>query len=200
MKSMSLLVAMTAGVIVLIDFFFANPIVGALGTAFKEWAVLLTAFALLLGLANLLRVHLTRIARRDEAGVSYSVVMLAVATGVLVSGLIFGLADGPLPWLFDHVYLPLQSSLFALTAFFLATAAYRALRARSIETFLMLVAAGIVFLGQTPWLSGWTIAKDWLLRVPSEAGVRGILLGVALGTLATGVRLLLGIDRPYSDS
>ena len=199
MKLASMFVAITAGAIVLIDFFFANPIIDALGATLREWAVLLSAFALLLGLVNLGRVHLTRIAHHEKE-IGYSALILAVAGIVSGIGLIFGLSDGPLPWLFDHVYLPLQSSLFALTAFFLATAAYRALRARSIETLLMLMAAVIVFLGQTPWLGGWAIAKEWLLRVPSEAGLRGILLGVALGAVATGVRLLLGVDRPYSDS
>jgi hypothetical protein len=160
---------------------------------------LLSAFALLLGLVNLARVHLTRIAHREKE-IGYSVLMLAVTGMVTGMGLILGLADGALPWLFEHVYLPLQSSLFALTAFFLATAAYRALRARSLETSLMVMAAVVVFLGQTPWLGSWAIAKEWLLRVPSEAGVRGILLGAALGVVATGVRLLLGVDRPYSDS
>ena len=199
MKLLSMFVAITTGAIVLIDFFFANPVIDTLGATFRAWTILLSAFALLLGLANLARVHFARIAHREKE-IGYSVLMLAVASVVSGMGLIFGLADGPLPWLFDHVYLPLQSSLFALTAFFLATAAYRALRARSIETLLMLMAAVIVFLGQTPWLGGWAIAKEWLLRVPSEAGLRGILLGVALGAVATGVRLLLGVDRPYSDS
>jgi hypothetical protein len=41
------------------------------------------------------------------------------------------------------------------------------------------------------------IIKDWILNVPTLAGVRGILLGVALGTIATGLRILLGADRPY---
>jgi hypothetical protein len=102
-------------------------------------------------------------------------------------------------WLFNNAYLPLQSAFFALVAFFLATAAYRALRARSIETTWMLVAALIVFLGQTPLFNALTQLKEWILNVPSTAGARGILLGVAIGTIATGLRLIVGLDRPYSE-
>jgi len=118
---------------------------------------------------------------------------------VLVIGLLFGLNDSPINWLFENVYVPLQGAFFALAAFFIATAAYRALRARNFETMLMLLAALVVFLGQTPLLQTLTDAKEWVLQVPSEAGVRGILLGVALGTIATGLRLLVGLDRPYSE-
>ena len=44
-----------------------------------------------------------------------------------------------------------------------------------------------------PW------AREWILGVMSLGGARGILLGVALGTIVVGLRLLIGIDRPYAD-
>lgn len=199
MKWLATAVAIGVGIIVLADFFFTAPLLDALGSAFKEWTISLTAFAMLVGLGNLLIVHSLRIARRNESGVGYSVIVLVTALVVFVIGLIFGLNNGPMVWIFDNIYLPLHGAFFALAAFFLATAAYRALRARNIETLLMLLAALAVFLGQTPLVSALSVAKEWVLSVPSEAGVRGILLGVALGTIATGLRLLLGVDRPYSE-
>ncbi len=199
MKWLATAIAIGVGIIVLIDFFFALPLLDALGTAFKEWTIILTAFAMLVGLGNLLVVHSLRIFRRNESGTGYSVIVLVTAISVFAVGLVFGLADGPMAWLFNNVYLPLNGAFFALTAFFLATAAYRAMRARNIETTLMLLAALVVFLGQTPLVSPLASTKEWILSVPSEAGVRGILLGVALGTIATGLRLILGMDRPYSE-
>ncbi len=129
----------------------------------------------------------------------YSIVVLVTAGIVMLVGLATGLSSGAMTWVFNNLYVPLQGAFFALVAFFLATAAYRALRARSVETTLMLIAALIVFLGQVPILPIFAGPRDWVLSVPSEAGLRGILLGVALGTVATGVRLLVGIDRPYSE-
>jgi hypothetical protein len=101
------------------------------------------------------------------------------------------------------VQFPLQATFFALLAFFIATAAFRAFRARSFETLLMVVAGLLVLWGQMPisrLLGDWGPAiKDWILAVPTTAGARGILLGAALGIIATSVRVLLGFDRQYAE-
>ena len=199
MKRVPTAIAIGVGLVVLLDFFFAQPLLDLIGQAFREWTIILTAFAVLLGLANLVQVHLSRIFRRNEPNTGYSILVLFTAAAVFLVGLIFGLPSAQMDWVFNNIYVPLQGTFFALVAFFLATAAYRALRARSVETTLMLVAALIVFLGQTPLLSGLTQLKEWVLNVPSTAGARGILLGVALGTIATGLRLIVGLDRPYSE-
>lgn len=199
MRWLATAVAIAIGLIVLLDFFFTHPLLDALGAAFREWTIILTAFALLLGLYNLLFVHILRIARRNEPGAGYSAVVLITAFVVIVVGLWFGLPSAPMTWIFNNLYLPLQGAFFALVAFFLATAAYRALRARSFETLLLLLAALVVFIGQVPLWNALSGVREWVLNVPSTAGERGILLGVAIGTIATGLRLLIGVDRPYSD-
>lgn len=199
MQWIPIAVAIAVGIVTLLSFFFDLPLLDALGATFIEWTIILTAFALLVGLGNLVLVHTTRIFRRNEPGAGYSIIVLITAIVVMVVGLFIGLNNSPMTWVFNYVYGPLQGAFFALAAFFLATAAYRALRARNLETTLMLLAALVVFLGQTPIIGALSDAKEWVLRVPSEAGVRGILLGVALGTLATALRLLVGLDRPYSE-
>ena len=196
-------IAIGVGIVMLLTIFFSLPGLRIIQNFLIESTIILTAFALLVGLGNLVLVHFLRIARRNEPGTGYSVIVLVSAALVFFIGLFSSLADTPMVWIFNNVYLPLQSAFFALTAFFLATAAYRALRARSLETTLMLIAALVVFIGQTPLITSlstaFVSAKEWVLNVPSTAGERGILLGVALGTLATGLRLLVGIDRPYSE-
>ena len=199
MRQISVAIAIAVGIVVLADFFFVHPLLDAVGAVFRDWAIILTASAMLLGIVNVLHVHLARVFHRDETGAGYSVIVLISAMIVAVIGMLAGLSSAPMTWIFENIYLPIQSALFALLAFFLATAAYRALRARSLETLLMLVAALIVFIGQTPLLNFLSSAKDWILSVPAEAGVRGILIGVALGTVMTALRLLVGLDRPYSD-
>lgn len=199
MKWIPISVAIAVGIVTLLSIFLDLPLLDAVGTTFIEWTIILTAFALLVGLGNLALVHASKIFRRNEPGTGYSVIVLVTAGVVSIIGLLFGLNDDPMTWIFTYVYEPLQGAFFALAAFFLATAAYRALRARNFETLLMLLAALIVFLGQIPILETFSSAKQWVLSVPSEAGVRGILLGVALGTIATAIRLLVGLDRPYSE-
>jgi len=195
--------AIAVGIVMLLTIFVQLPVLKDLHDYFIESTIILTAFALLAGLGNLVLVHFLRIVRRNEPGTGYSVIVLVSAAIVFIIGLFSDLSGAPMMWIFNNVYLPLQGAFFALTAFFLVTAAYRALRARNIETALMLIAALIVFIGQTPMITSLSdnvvSIKDWVLSVPSAAGVRGILLGVALGTIATGLRLLAGMDRPYSE-
>ncbi len=199
MRWVATAVAVGVGLIVLLAFFLRHPLLNPLGTAFAEWTVILAAFALLLGLVNLLMVHLGRVVRRNEPGAGYSLIILVTSAAVIAVGLLYGLPGGPMLWIFDNVYIPLQSSFLALLVFLLATAAFRAFRARSLETALMLLAALIVFLGQVPWFGALADAREWVLSIPSTAGMRGILLGVALGATATALRLIVGLDRPYSE-
>jgi hypothetical protein len=196
-------IAIAVGIVTLSSIFFPLPVLHDLHDFFIQSTIILTAFALLVGLGNLVLVHFLRIVRRNEPGTGYSIIVMVSAAIVFAMGLIFNLSDAPMMWIFDNVYRPLSGAFFALTAFFLATAAYRALRARSVETTLMLIAALVVFIGQTPLITSMSnevvLLKEWVLNVPSAAGMRGILLGVALGTIATGLRLLAGMDRPYSE-
>ncbi len=90
-----------------------------------------------------------------------------------------------------------------MLALFIVTAAFRAFRVNNFESFFFVLFAIIVLLGQVPIsIYLWPelpIVKDWIINVPALAGVRGILLGVALGTIATGLRILMGTDRPYAN-
>jgi hypothetical protein len=107
-------------------------------------------------------------------------------------------------WIYQHVQRPLQATLFSLMAFFVFTAAWRVFRVRGVVSVVMLLAALVVLLGSVKLSLGgnWSQlvdAKSWVMNVPVMAGARGMLLGIALGTIVTGLRLLLGVDRPYID-
>jgi hypothetical protein len=93
MKSIPTGVAIGVGIIVLADFFLTHPILDAVGNAFREWAIILSAFALLLGLVNLLNVHLVRIIRREESGAGYSLVVILTTVFVAIIGLFAGLSS-----------------------------------------------------------------------------------------------------------
>ena len=199
-------IAISVSLFVLAALLTPYPVLDNIGTYFVDLAIIIAAFALFLGVTNIIRVHAGKI-RDGESGRFYSFVLLAAMLVVLTLGLppLPNKASGPMQptvqWIFANMQAPIQSSLSALLAFFVALAAYRLLRVRSLESALMLAAAlfvlaGQVTLGLVPVLPE---ISDWILNVPAMAGVRGILLGVALGTLLTGIRLLLGVERPYSD-
>ena len=198
-RSVPMAIAMAIGSLMLLDFFFDEAHINALGRFLLESAIIIVAFALLLGLLNVLVVHLRRIIKR-QGDWYYSIALLVMAVIVFVAG-IGGTEGRAITWIFDHIQFPLQAATFSLLAFFVATAAYRGLRVRSLEALALVVVAVVVLLGQVPitrYLGDFLpAAKDWILDVPGTAGVRGIIIGVALGTIATGVRVLMGLDRPY---
>lgn len=199
-------VAIAVGLSVLVAVFATDPSLGAIGTYLINTAVIVAAFALLLGTINVIQVHARKI-HTNQPGSIFSVVLIASMLLVLVIGLpsLPGRPSGPsqpvVQWIFNNVQLPIQASLSALLVFFLVTATYRLLLVRSIESAVMLIVVLLVLLGQSAFglIPALPKLKDWILDVPTMAGVRGILLGVALGALLTGIRLLLGLERPYSD-
>jgi hypothetical protein len=192
------LIALVAGAAVLLDFFLENPLLDALGASLLDGAVILGACALLLGLVNLLVVHERRI-RRRERGWGTSVVILAAALASLIVGLVAWQTPA-FAWFYRYLLFPLEASAGALLAFAVAQAAVHAWRFGRLEGSLLLVVGLVVLLGSLPvggWLNGLAAVRDWLVAVPVLAAVRGLLLGVALGVVATGLRVLLWMDRPY---
>jgi len=202
-RILSTVVAMAAGLLVLADFLVNSTTIDALGLYLVRTASVVAAFTLVLGMVNVLTVHLNKIAIRDQ-GWPYSMVLLAALLFTMGVGFLTGgPASAQMQDIFETVLFPLEATLFSLLAFFVITASYRAFRVRNFETGLFVVFGVIVLLGQVPvgamlW-DQFPVIKDWVLDVPALAGARGILLGAALGTTATGLRLLLGIDRPYVD-
>lgn len=173
---------------------------------------ILAAFALILGLGSLLKVHMDKIKRKGQNW-QYSWVLIITFIVTAIIGLFGGVSgQGLLPtrigsfsfdiWtIYFNVEVPLGATMFALLSFFMASAAYRAFRARSTEATLLLIAAFIVMLGVLPL--GNSISRhlpsfaQWIMDVPNVAAQRGILLGVALGMLATALKIILGIERSW---
>ncbi|MDQ2808102.1 MAG: hypothetical protein M3Z04_14495 [Chloroflexota bacterium] len=199
--ALNLAVSIIVGGLVLFGF-LAPDQAGAMVRLFSNWTTTIIVFALLLGFGNVLRVHLGRILAR-RAGWPYSVALVGGALLVPLLGFSgTGIGDRNVQWIFDWIYQPIGSSLFALLTFFVAAAAFRALRAGPSAAWAVLAVALLVIVGTAPWsqegpLSTIAGIKDWVVAYPALAGLRGIVIGSALGAIATSLRVLLGIDRPY---
>lgn len=184
-----------------------------------DWALIIGPFALVLATTTLIQVHLTRIRRRAEHW-QYSYVVFAGMLAMLITGTpvmeLLGISPhGPknpvFDWLYTNVQVPMDATMFSLLAFFIASAAYRAFRARTFEASLLLVTALIVmmgnvpigdllwntFLGWTPWENGASAWRQWILDNPNLSARRGIILGVSLGVISQSIRIILGIERSY---
>ncbi len=111
-------------------------------------------------------------------------------------------ADGRFrTWIYDHVFAPCDATMFALLAFFVASAAFRAFRARNVESALLLGSAIVILLARAP--IGRAISSSlpdiaqWILDIPSNGSRRAIIMGAAVGAIATGLRVILGIERSH---
>lgn len=216
-RLLATLIAGVAGLIVLIDFAIPIPAVDVLARLLVDWAALLVAIALLVGLLNVAASHVTRVwRRRPDWG--YSVVLLLSMLLVVVFGTIAGpatdaagrpgyvifpksLVEQPIRDLFRAVYQPLAASFLALLAFFSLSAALRALRRRTVDAAVIVGVAIVVLLAATipqmaPFLPE---GVDWVNNYVALAGARGLLIGAAIGASVAGVRVLLGFDQPYLD-
>jgi len=207
-----LLFATLPGLVVLLGYLFSpSPAGSVLGQFVRwrdiliEWAVIVAAFAFLLGIFNILRVHGNRISRRQQAW-PYSLVLLLALALAWIPPLLpanIPIRDVANRTVFDYVIAPLGAALAALVLFTLVLAAFRLLRVRrSAGAVLFLVVVAAVLLGSAPltgmeWLAD---VRDWIVNVPGMAGMRGLLLGVALGTMITALRVLLTSERPHTES
>lgn len=206
-KTVPLILTFIAGTLMMADFFVPHDDFGWLVGELRQWGLIVVAFTYVLGMANVGQIHGTRIARRDKEWPYSAVLVVSMVTMAGLGIINHDDPDGPFLWLFNHVYDPLSATMFALLAFFITSAAYRAFRARSFEAALLLGAAVLVMLGQVPvgaaiwgpdsWLGGFPGIKDWIMSVPNLAAKRAILMGAALGAISTGIRVILGIERAH---
>ena len=116
-------------------------------------------------------------------------------------GLVLGPNDPFMRLAVEAVIVPVEASLMAILAVTLIYASIRLFRRRvDVTTVLFLLTAVLFLLAIMPTPFG-PIPGDWLITqfggMLSRGGSRGLLLGIALGTLLTGLRVLFGIDRPY---
>ncbi|MDD5369313.1 MAG: hypothetical protein PHQ40_09515 [Anaerolineaceae bacterium] len=202
----SAVIAIAAGVIVLLGAFIDLPILTNLHDHLLLWAMIIAAVATWVGVANLISVHSQKI-RRGQNEKVYSIILLVAFGVTLVGGIAENLLNpgkALLQPVVDSIQVPVEASLMAVLTVSLIYAAARLLRRRRDALAVVFVASALVFLalgsGILPLLNApfLQILADSANRLPL-AGARGILLGVALGSLATGLRILLGADRPYEN-
>ena len=204
----------TIGLFMILSFFVPHHWVSVPADFLQACAVIVVAFGYVLGGANVLTVNLEGISRR-ESGWPYKLVLVVSMVATVAIGIVDGLRHGgsfPVDgtaskWIYDSIYSPMSATMFALLAFFIASAAFRAFRIRTLEAGLLAAAALIVMLGRVPvgdlatrWLPDWmhlSSLQQWIMDVPQNASKRAILIGAALGVMATGLRVILGIERSY---
>ena len=214
------------GMLIIISEFIPHPPFNTIRTNLEDWFMIIAGFAIILGQISLLTMTILKIKHKKDNWQYYIVTIVSFFVMVAV-GLLWGtqkqggiLGDGmavqaifgakPFDYLFTNVYQHLQATMFALLAFFIASAAYRAFISRSPESTRLLVAAIIVMLGRTSVGSSMTgflppslgflhlpNVAEFIMKYPATAGQRAIMISAALGVIGSSVRILLGIERSH---
>jgi hypothetical protein len=219
-RTIPLIITFVVGMVLVISFFIPHKPFGTLGEDFSVFFDIISVFAFVLGGGNLVWIHGDKISKR-RPGWGYSAVCLAGFAVTLVVGML-KLGN---PWgiqgdvteagsMFDSIYMyiftPLSSTMFALLAYYVASASYRAFRAKNLEATILLVAAFLILLGRTftgALLTAWlpdSLAflripnlANWVMMTPNLSGQRALMIGISLGIISTSLKLILGIERNY---
>ena len=201
-RSLPVLITFVLGITFALQYYVPHPASEALLSEVSVWNQIIAGFAAILGVTSLLQVHYSKI-RRKEAGWGYSVVLYLSMVATLIVGVWSGgvSENSAFGWLYSYILVALSSTMFSMLAFFVASAAYRAFRARSLEATVLLAAAVFVMFGRVPLgeylISGIGLVSDWIMNVPNTAARRGIIIGISLGGIATSIKIIFGIERAY---
>jgi len=220
-RTAPLVITFLIGTLLIFAAFVPHPPFNRWSDDFNVFFAIIQVFAFILGGGNLVRMHSRKVAARREGWI-YSLVCLAGFFAMLTVGLL-KLGNPEPGWtgdvnksgsyyqiLYQYIFSPISSTIFALLAFYIASASYRAFRAKNAEATLLLGTAMIILLGRTflgPLLTGWlppsleffeiTNLANWIMAVPNQAGNRAIMLGVALGIVSLSLKVILAIDRSH---
>lgn len=194
--------AVVAGLIVLLGYFFPAQL-EPMRLLLLDWGVSIAGMAVLVGIYNLAAVQMEKF-RVGQKGGAYGILLVISLLITFLVGVFLGPDHEYMHLAMDAIILPVEASLMAILAVTLIYASIRLWRRRldvMSVVFLVVAVIFLILIMPTPFgpVPGDRALIDFL-GMFSSGGARGLLIGIALGTLLTGLRVLLGIDRPYGGS
>lgn len=209
-REVPLAIVFVCGVFMALQYFVPHYVPALIYQYTLNWTIIIGIFTLVVGIGSLINLHYDKIKHRKEHW-PYSIVTLISLAVVTTIGLWSpkSIQDphGTFLMIYFYVFSPVNATMFALLAFFIASAAYRAFRARTVLATVLLLSAVIVMLGRisigdylTSWLPPGTRASDiaaFVLNYANTAAKRAIYIGVGLGVAATSLKVILGIERTW---
>jgi hypothetical protein len=200
-KQIPLLVSILVGIIVVGEYFLNLPLLTGISKEIQSWAVLVSAFLIVVGMVNSDQVN-ARAFRDKRIGVLDILVIMGGLVAMFIVTYFNEQFSAAYKFLFDNVYSTLGNAASGILMYSTASATFRGLRAKSSESIAFLLAAVIGMLGLAP--IGAAISDklpalyEWFLEIPNVAGQRGITVSASIGAMAASLRVLLGIERRFA--
>lgn len=220
-RNLPLVICFFVGIFFAIQYYIPHKTFAGVEKLGREWFVIISAFAVFLGVVSISYVHFIKI-KRNVPGWGYSVIFFLSFLAMMIIGFIcYGATEKEgrqtsFGWMYLNMLVPLQGTMFALLGFYIASAAFRAFRVRTVLSFILLIAALIVLLGKIPVTSylyneffkaigfpgvpvevSMTDITEWIMGTPNMAARRAVSLGIALGVIATSLKMIFGIERSW---
>jgi hypothetical protein len=202
-KIISVIILVLTGLVVLAGYFF-QPLLSSVAGLFTDWAILLIGISGILGIGYLIRMHILRVAKKKKGSI-YSILLMAVFLFTVAIGFAFSPQNEFFKDLILNVQIPIEASLLGVLAISLLYTSLRLIRVQGwtplsigfLSSALVMLFLNSGLLKFTPNSVPANISA-YIQRLPI-VGARGILIGMAIGGLIVGLRVLLAIDRPLGE-
>ncbi len=200
-REIPIAICFLAGISFILEYFIPHQRVLSIFETIRQWAIIVIAFAYVLGLSNIVRVNY-HVIQKQGRDWPYKLVLILCLFFMIAVGVFGGIEEGTIfGWIYYNAQYPLQATMFSLLAFFIASAAFRAFRIRTFQASLLAITAILVMIGRVPvgeslW-GGFPDFTEWIMNVPQLAGKRAIMIGAALGAISTALKVLTGLERTY---
>jgi len=189
----------TSAFLMIFTYFFKVQVLSDAATLVQKTVSLFAAFTLVLGAMNLTLIAYRQVQKKAPTA-PFSVLAIVVMLMMIITGLIPPLMNSPqFNWMYNNIQAPTDSTMYAMMVFFVASACFRAFRARSKEALVMLVIGSFIIFTYAPigaiiW-PGLPVIGSWIEKYPMTGASRGFSIGVALGGLGIGLRIMLGREK-----
>ena len=198
-SKLPIVITFVAAFIIVAQFYFNVPAWKSFAAELLRWNVVIAAFALILGIGGIIRLHYGRIARRspDSFYSAATLLTLAIFLGV---GFVQTTRGAVYTWLYDYIYNPVSATSYATTFFFITSAAYRAFRIKNSYAAVLMISAILMMLQVGIFATVLPIAPKiaaWIWNIPTSAGMRAVTIGAALSLVGNSFRVITGLERGH---
>ena len=204
-RQIPLALTFIVGIIITANWFIDLTPLNDLSNTITNFNTVMVAFMMGFAGVNILMIHTRRIQKNMSSGNTIDIVYSVLLLGSLIIwtavGIFMGSSSDTYQWMYTNFNLPLSSTAYTATLFYLASATYRVIRARSTETTILVVVSIVVIMGNMPmfvtYIPALMTVKNWLAEVVVTAAYRAITIGVGLGGILMGVRTLLAMETGF---
>ena len=200
-RTIPIVITFLVGFLMIGQWFLNIASVDGVATSIQQWGIILSAFAMGIGSVNIIIRNVRRIQKREGIDWLYAIWLLSVFFLFSIVGIGFGSDSPQYRYIFNTILQPLSGTMYPATLFFLSSAIYRTFRVRNKEALAFVFAGSLMLLANAPIVASFlpfmTPLKAWIMDVEVTSAYRAILLGIGLGTIMLGFRVLFGIETAH---